>query len=75
MLAPLDQKFVEEAIQKGFSRCNCSQIHPLSCNIFCLNYVPRVATNTYKTYGAVYIIQLLFKFRDIRKKYLGFPMP
>lgn len=62
-------EFVKESIEKGFSWAKCNQIHPHSCNKFCLNYVARVAGNTYKTYAAVYIIQLLFKFKTIAKEY------
>jgi hypothetical protein len=61
-------EFVTDAIENGFSRATCSQIHGGSCNAFCLNYVWRVAGNTYKTYGAVYLVQLLFKIRKMSKK-------
>lgn len=65
-MMPLE--FVTEAIEKGFSHANCAQIHGGSCNAFCLNYVLRVAGNTYKTYGAVYLVQLLFKIRKMSKR-------
>lgn len=61
-------EFVNECIEHGFSRIKCDQTHGGTCNAFCLNYIGRVAGNTYKTYGVVYILQLLFKIRKIAKR-------
>jgi len=61
-------EYVQDSIEKGWSWAKCNEIHPLSCNQFCFNYVFTTAANTYKTYGAVYLIQLLFKIKTIAKE-------
>lgn len=64
--------FVQESISRGFSHATCKDIHGATCNAFCFNYLLRVACSTYKTYGAVYLVQLLFKLKKIAKKYIAF---
>ena len=65
-LIPLE--VMSRFMREGFSRVGCDCIHPLTCTRFCLNYVPSVWGNTYKTYAAVYVISLLFRYKKIAKK-------
>lgn len=62
---------VQESISRGYSHATCQDIHGSTCNAFCFNYLLRVTSNTYKTYGAVYLVQLLFKLKKIAKKYIA----
>lgn len=66
----ISQDDVQRYIREGFSRATCSNIHPLTCNQFCFNYFFTTWQNSYKTYGAVYLVQLLFRLKSISKEYL-----